>query len=110
MLARLGGAEFLPRLASDLAREAAAALAELDGAVRSADILRFRDALHSTRSGVANFGALRLHAFCGTFAGLTQDELKEHGVDYVRALASELEMLQSELSARIRARRRSQAG
>lgn len=98
-LRELGEADdFLNELVGEFREEARAIIERLGRAAAEADLAGFCAALGTLRRCAGNVGGVKLNQVALTLRRTTEDELREHGSEYVHRLVAELARLDAALN------------
>ncbi|MGF1641182.1 MAG: ATP-binding protein [Rhodospirillales bacterium] len=83
------GDNFVMEILQDFSADAEALLQDIDGAVRARDASVFRDRIHALRGTSGNVGAVAIRRVCQDLTGITANDLRDNGADYLDRLHHE---------------------
>jgi two-component system sensor histidine kinase RpfC len=92
------GEEFALAILQDFVGNSEQLLQQIREAVRAADAMAFRAAVHALRGTAGNVGADAMRRFCQELQGMSQERLRVHGRQYVDRLERELDRLREEVN------------
>lgn len=89
---------FLLETLSEYLTDSQSLITEIADAVAELDPQAFRDGIHALRGTSGNVGAQSLRHACEEITGITRNDLKQSGQEYIRRLERELIRYKTELS------------
>lgn len=90
--------EFIAEMLEEYLVDTKGLIEEIEAAVEELDAGKFRDKVHALRGTSGNVGAQGLRRVTEEFRGITQNDLKQHGQDFVGRLTFEFARVRSEIS------------
>ncbi|MCP4327411.1 MAG: response regulator [Alphaproteobacteria bacterium] len=92
-----GDDKFVAEVVQDFIEDAEFALEEMERAYEKLDVRGFRDHVHALRSSSANIGAMRIFNLCMEISGISPQDMRARGSEYVAQFKEEFRRARQEL-------------